>query len=292
MRGTPEQRRRPRAVLPHHLPRPVRVPVEDRLDQRDVLALRVLQVAHEQGDAVEEVVHRGPDRRVLRGQGRRTAQLGQGQVQQGVQPAVVGERGVVRAGQRVAQASRLFAVQAVGRAQAGRADLEDLPEAQHVLQVDHADPPPQFVLAARVRLRQHEGPAVASAPRLHEPLVLQYLQNLAQRHPTDPEPLGQLPLGRQPLAPRHQPEPHHLEDLFQRLLEPVARPHRPQYRGQPVLKAVLRFQRHRAAPPSQAMVLRNTLWLPADRRSRRRLSRGRPHTPTERRGTATPRQQW
>ncbi|CAM5414953.1 hypothetical protein SALBM311S_12776 [Streptomyces alboniger] len=152
-----------------------------------------------------------------------------------------------------------------------------------------AEPPPQLVLAADVRARQNKRSAVPPAPRLDQPLVLEHLQDLAQRHPADPEPLRQLPLRRQPLPARYQAQPDDLEDLLQRLLEAVAGPHRSQHRRQPVVRAAVSVQRHMAVPPSQAMVLRNTLWLPADRRSRRRLSRGRPHTPAERRGAARPR---
>lgn len=92
------------------------------------------------------------------------------------------------------------------------------------------------------------------------PSVLQYLQHLAQRDPADPHPLGQLALGRKPFAARHQAQPDHLEDLFERLLETVARPHLPQYGIQPRDRAALaRRVGHLGSSPSQAMVLFNTL---------------------------------
>ena len=45
----------------------------------------MLQIADQQRDAVEQVVHRRPHRRVLRGQRRRAAQFRQGEVEQRVQ---------------------------------------------------------------------------------------------------------------------------------------------------------------------------------------------------------------
>src|SRR5690606_34382964 len=118
---------------------------------------------------------------------------------------------------------------------------------------------------------QHERAAVPPPPGLHQPLVLQHLEHLAQRHPADAQPLRQLPLGRQPLPAGHQAQAHDLEDLLQRLLEAVARAHRPQHRREPVPDRSGRTLPHVVAPPSQAMVPGNTLWLPARRRSRRRL---------------------
>ena len=122
------------------------------------------------------------------------------------------------------------------RAQPGRAHLQHLPEAQGVLDVDLRDPAPQLVLAARLSGRgQYERAAVPAAPALHQALVLEHLQHLAQGDPADPQPLGQLALGRQPLAAGDQAQPYDLEDLLQRLLEAVARAHRPQHRCQPVV---------------------------------------------------------
>ncbi len=190
-------------------------------------------------------------------------------MEQGVLAAVVVEGGVAGALQRLAQPPRPGGVEAVRRAESGRAHLQDLPEPQGVLQRRRVGPPRRRVLSGAGRT--DERTAVPAAPRLHQPLVLKGLQDLAQRHPAHPEPLGQLPLRRQPLARRDQAEADHLEDLFQRLLEAVARPHRPEHRGEAVVvrprrAALVRAPRrrarvsHPAVPPSQAMVVPHTLW--------------------------------
>jgi hypothetical protein len=234
-------------VFAHHGARRLRVPVEHRLDERGVLMLRVLQVPHEQRDAVQQVVHGGPDGRVLRGQRSGAGQLGQCQMQKGVAPAVVGQRCIVCRRQSRTQPFRALVRQPVRGAQVGRAGLQHLTEAQDVLDIDGRHPAAQLVLAGADGAGEHERAAVPPSSALHQPLVLQHLQHLAQRDPADPEQLGQVALGGQPLATGHQAEPDHLEDLFERLLEAVARAHGPQHGAQlprgPV-PAGLAFLRH------------------------------------------------
>lgn len=160
-------------------------------------------------------------------------EFGEGEVEEGVLAAVLLGRGVAGALQRLAQPPGPGRVEAVRRAESGRAHLQDLAEPQGVLQRRRVGPPGRRVRACAGRA--DERTAVPPASRLHQPLVLKGLQDLAQRHAAHPDPLGQLPLRGQPLARRDQAQADHLEDLFHRLLEAVARPHRPEHRGEAVV---------------------------------------------------------
>jgi hypothetical protein len=182
-------------------------------------------------------------------------QLGDGQVQPRVQPAVVaqlhGRAGRQPAGQVLALGP---GERPLSRALGG-ARLEHLAQQQHVVQLG----PYPLVRAPggrRPRGGQRvadERAAVAPETDLEVAGGLERAERLAQGDPADAEPGGQLASRRQSLPRRHDPEPDRLQQPAHGLLVGVAAAHRSEDRvvsppDRPVQDAV-QDAVHDAAPP-------------------------------------------
>ena len=83
--------------------------------------------------------------------------------------------------------------------------------------------PPRQRLAGIGRRNADEGAATAAPARDHQALVPEDGEGLAQGHRRDPELLGQLGLGRQPLAVEEEAQPDGLAEAGRHVLGPAGR---------------------------------------------------------------------
>ena len=120
----------------------------------------------------------------------------------------------------------LVVVEHAQRRRLRRPDLQHAPEHQRVVESGGhlAGEPAYRGPRALGQLLLHERPAVASAPGLDIPRVLQRLDRLPQRDAADVEPAGEVALGGQPLSRLDHPELDRLQQPLDRLLERVTGP--------------------------------------------------------------------
>ena len=219
-------------MLFHRAPGPVGIAGQDGPDDARVLDVRVLQVAAEHGDGVEQVDQLHPGLDHARGQHRRAGRVGDGQVQPGVGRAVAGRAADVHGGQAFGQALPLLHGQAGPGRHLGRAGLHHPAEGERVVELGAHDlrRGGELVVHHRLRLAQDEGAAEPAAPGLDVPGGGQFAQRFSQGDTADAEPAGEFPLRRQPVTGRVHAQLDALEQPFDGLLEGIARANRAEHR--------------------------------------------------------------
>jgi len=219
-------------VLFHRAPGPVGITGQDGPDDAGVLDVRVLEVAPEHGDGVEQVDQLHPGLDHARGQHRRARRVGDGQVQPGVGRAVAGRAADVHGGQAFGQALPLLHGQARPGRHLGRAGLHHPAERQRVVELGAHVPrgPGELVVHHRLGLTQDKGAAEPAALGLDVPGGGQFAQRFSQGDTADAEPAGEFPLRRQPVTGRVHAQLDAFQQPLDGLLEGIARAHRAEHR--------------------------------------------------------------
>ena len=175
---------------------------ENRLHDRGVLLVGVLNIAGQQGNCVKEIVDPHPCIGGGRRERRGAREFGDREVQPRVGRAVASQRSFTAGGLQSEQAGALACSQASARGALGGSRFDRKPERQRIFEiVARACRRPQSLAARdRHRVRDHEGAATSATTRLEVPGLAQGPNRVAQRFPADPQPGREVALGRQPVA--------------------------------------------------------------------------------------------